>query len=202
MHHPNIEDITLLEKLNYCSCFTTEANVEDGLPHYICMSCSILIENAYQLKVLCAKTEAKFHELQQLSVVQDDFETEQPSKISNLQIDRIDDSDLNELHEHEEKNRSNKNSKSVKTELGEDIDLIEIEDINSCEQFLSKKVKPKTREAQSKNGDNSKAAYQCEQCCKWFRVKTSLAIHMRSHTNERPYSCEVFFYFHMKSVKS
>lgn len=208
-HYQSIEEATLLEKLNYCSCFTTEANANDGLPQYICMSCSILIENAYQLKILCAKTEAKFHKLQQFSVIQCDFETEQQqSKTPQVQIDQINDSDFNELNEQEHSTNVNSDEKSVKsnlstinTELQEDVDLIEAKDTMDREQFSSMEVKPKTLTVQLKPSGNAKAAYQCEQCCKWFRMKTSLAIHMRSHTNERPYTCEVAFYS-LKAIKS
>lgn len=61
-HGQNAEDVPLLEKLNFCCCFAKEAHADDRLPKYICMSCSILVENAYQLKVLCAKTEEKYQE--------------------------------------------------------------------------------------------------------------------------------------------
>lgn len=55
-------EVSLLDKLNYCSCFTAIASADDQLPQYICMSCSILVENAYQLKIICEKTEEKFQE--------------------------------------------------------------------------------------------------------------------------------------------
>lgn len=200
--HQYIEETTLSEKLNYCSCFTTEASADDGLPQFICMSCSILIGNAYQLKNLCAKTEAKLHELQQLSVAQKAFETEQlQSNTPNVQIDQGV-SYFNELNEHSA--NANSDAKHVNSstqflvnmELQEDMDLIEVDDTSAREQFPHKHVKPQTNiEAQSNRNGSSKSAYQCERCCKWFRIKTSLAIHMRSHTNERPYTCEVPFSF-------
>lgn len=37
--------------------------MDDGFPQYICMSCSVLLESAYQLKLLCAKTEEKLNEM-------------------------------------------------------------------------------------------------------------------------------------------
>lgn len=55
--------ISVLEKLNYCSCMSTAPHVDDDLPQYICMSCSVLLESAYQLKVLCSQTEEKLMSL-------------------------------------------------------------------------------------------------------------------------------------------
>lgn len=39
--------------------------------------------------------------------------------------------------------------------------------------------------------------YPCNECGKYFRTNVDLKIHMRSHTNERPYVCEVevIFFF-------
>lgn len=207
--HQYIGESTLLEKLNYCSCFTKEASADDGLPQFICMSCSILIENAYQLKNLCAKTEAKLHELQQLSVAQSVFETEQlQSNTPNVQIDQ-DVSYFNELNEHsanvnsDAKHVNSNNQTLVNTELQEDVDLIEVDDTSAREQFPPKDVKLQSNiEAQSNRNGSAKSAYQCERCCKWFRIKTSLAIHMRSHTNERPYTCEVSFSYYETFVKA
>lgn len=63
----NVDDgrVTLLGKLNYCSCMSSKARNDDGFPQYICMSCSVLLESAYQLKLLCAKTEEKLNEMLQ-----------------------------------------------------------------------------------------------------------------------------------------
>lgn len=205
IQHQHNEEVTLLVKLNYCSCFTTEANVDDGLPQYICMSCSILIENAYQLKNLCAKTEAKLHEL-----VRSDLVTAQQSKISNVKVERADDAGLNEENEHEHTTNVGSDEHNVKsnvsstistlnTKLREDVDLIEMEDTYGRDSFSFKDVKSNMRKTKMKSDANTKtaAAYQCELCCKWFRIKTTLAIHMRSHTNERPYTCEVHSFFHL-----
>lgn len=72
----NDENLTILEKLNYCSCMPTKPRANDGLPQFICMSCSVLLESAYQFKVLCSKTEEKL-----LSLVTDTRNVKQESKV-------------------------------------------------------------------------------------------------------------------------
>lgn len=87
---PCHEEVSLLEKLNYCSCFATAATANDQLPKYICMSCSLLVENAYQLKVLCGKTEEKFHDFYQRTEQHTNYPelvTEPSDPVENFQLE-------------------------------------------------------------------------------------------------------------------
>lgn len=65
--------ISLLDKLNYCSCLSSNASIDDGFPQFICMSCSVLLESAYQLKLLCAKTEERLNEIQRRMTPQSNY---------------------------------------------------------------------------------------------------------------------------------
>ncbi|XP_031626972.1 zinc finger protein 91-like [Contarinia nasturtii] len=189
------EEVSLLEKLNYCSCFATKASADDQLPQYICMSCSILLENAYQLKVLCRKTEETFRDLiHQYDLCDIDFQyenigdTEQGKDIVTTSI----------AEEKEEVTFF-----ESKTGHDQGLDILETyEEVHTnpmgkfrcdiCSAVLSSKQSIRDHMRQNhKKAQRGKKSYQCPECDKWFRVKCSLTIHLRTHTNERPYKCEI-----------
>lgn len=79
----NDENLSILDKLNYCSCMLTKPRIDDGLPQFICMSCSVLLESAYQLKVLCLKTEESL-----LSLANDTGQVKSESNFCNTSDSR------------------------------------------------------------------------------------------------------------------
>ena len=42
-----------------------------------------------------------------------------------------------------------------------------------------------------KKGEKRKRGHECEVCEKVFGSPSGLAVHMRTHTNEKPYECDV-----------
>lgn len=91
-HGQSAEDVALLEKLNFCCCFAKEAHADDRLPKYICMSCSILVENAYQLKALCAKTEEKYQaflEIRTRKTEETDIETDRANETNEPETNSL-----------------------------------------------------------------------------------------------------------------
>lgn len=86
---------SLLEKLNYCSCLTSQAKVNDGLPQYICMSCSVLLESAYQFKVLCSKTELKLRELVTMHWENNEDCNSKPFESGEMMVDEMLNDEIN-----------------------------------------------------------------------------------------------------------
>lgn len=57
------DSCSLLDKIIFCSCLKMTPRPDDNLPQYICLSCSILLENSYQFHSLCMKTEEKLQKI-------------------------------------------------------------------------------------------------------------------------------------------
>lgn len=125
----NSEEKSLLEKLNYCSCFTSKAQDDDHLPKYICMSCSILVENAYQLKVLCAKTEERYSEM-----IGRDCQMKGVKNIVHIKI---------------EQNKTGSNNAKKNSRLEEEIMNMQIEIVDNENVGIANKPDDTQQEAQN-----------------------------------------------------
>lgn len=65
-HRINNAEASLLYKLSVSGCFDVvdvEPQLDDNLPQFICKNCSLLVESAYQLRLLCLKNEGKLREI-------------------------------------------------------------------------------------------------------------------------------------------
>lgn len=62
-HRNNNAEASLLYKLSVSGCFDVEPQLDDNLPQFICKSCSLLVESAYRLRLLCLQNEGKLREI-------------------------------------------------------------------------------------------------------------------------------------------
>ena len=59
------------------------------------------------------------------------------------------------------------------------------------EDEQNEEIRKETSTTNEKSAKRGESVYFCEVCEKMFRAPYDLARHMRIHTNEKPYECDV-----------
>lgn len=166
-----VDSIPILNMLNFCGCFSNDAQIDDGLPQYICIDCSALIENAYKLRTFCLKTEEKFSDVLYSKNVSNKIE------IKPTTSESVVDYGLNIFDEN------------VDIDGGNNVENVEVK-CDCGDVFFDNTI---FIEHLKTHGDDyvPKEKFPCPECNKIYRGKHSLNIHMKTHSGERPYSCQV-----------
>lgn len=190
--------VTLLEKIRMCQCFTKDPQVDDAFPQKICLSCSILVENAYQLKKLCSSTEQKFKEIPvEMNLIDnvDQKINENCVLDTSMGLNSLDqcNNDLNIMIDFDQEMEP-----VLTVEIMEGTQPIQLK--QDTEQFICDMC-------QSTFGSKSSirrhmdlvhvpkmeivGAFKCTICPKTFLKPKLLLSHIKTHDTARPYMCDV-----------
>lgn len=155
----NLDDIQISTKIMYC-CSNIKIKEGDGLPKYLCECCEQELQNCYQFILKCEDTDKKLR--------------------------------LNVISENIATNDDCPENMEVKSELDDEI---QYDDMNVTDSFDIKAEVFDEKEAPTKRRYKKRLKYkraghhQCHDCERKCPTRSALIIHMRVHTNEKPFSC-------------
>lgn len=154
----------LSEKIKYCA--KVDVSQEDCLPAYICECCEEELAAASRFLQKCEQTDKKLRSLQ--IALKEELDTKNDVKMENLDDNSFPADSFLETYESHDSPIAN--------------------DIKKEEPERRTKRKYVRRKPLIRKSSKS-APIKCEVCGRLCSCPSVLAIHMRSHTNEKPHSC-------------
>ena len=126
-----------------------------------------------------------------LKVAREEEEVEEEPKVLCLRIpDEDDDLEANQIQKEEEEGEDEEDEED---DEGDDDDVERLRRILCvpCDDLVEQNQMREEETAFIAKGVKRKRGHECDVCEKVFRYPSGLAIHMRTHTKEKPYECDV-----------
>lgn len=163
-----VKDIVLCTKIMYC-CSNLNIKDGDGLPSHICSSCESELALCYQFVLKCEASDKKLRS-QSLEINSRVLSESSPKIEVKLECNSDDDRYYNDFQ----------NEIQLEAEHGQLEIKLECAVSKITAQRKSAKQKCKYKSVQS---------CTCLVCGRQCANPSTFKIHMRSHTNEKPYAC-------------
>lgn len=161
-------------KIKTC-CRTLSIEENDSFPPLICKSCDVSLDNCYRFVLKCETADKKIRNfLLASSLPSGDLkEVYSPKAEVKTELDDLED-DFHDDHE------------SLSYPLEELKPELEVKLEDKQEKI---NVQPRIKKQHKKRVKVNKNKLMCSNCGRKCLSSSALSIHMRSHTNERPYQC-------------
>lgn len=169
-------EIALCFKIMYC-CSNLNIKDGDGLPSYICDSCEIQLAACYQFVLKCEASDKQFRSqaFEVTSQVTTNFDDCSQDIKVKLELDGNSDND----HLYEDLQNDDITLAQIRREK---LLEIKLENVDS-------QITPKQKRHKQRSKFNNLKKCTCSVCGRTCANPSTFKAHLRSHTNEKPYSC-------------
>lgn len=151
----------ILSKILHC-CSSLNIKESDGLPSYICEKCKQDLDNCYKFLLRCEEADKKYH-----------------SGVFSA---------VYEVPDIKPKLENKVKSESEEDQTCEDFTNVEIKK-ETVDVNLKPNIKLKCKKQKYKKRKSNPEDKICSICGRKCHSPSALLVHMRSHTNDKPYQC-------------
>ncbi|XP_072948863.1 uncharacterized protein [Epargyreus clarus] len=157
--------VNLSTKIMYC-CINIRISEEDGLPTRVCSCCEGELSSAYQFVLKCEASDTKLRSYP--SVKEHDCDLKPDVKVERKDVE------FSENLDHENCHSSSEEVQDAEPKPDKSITLPNVQTIKTVKNKPKRKVNVKQK---------------CNVCGQECKNPSRLAIHMRKHSENRPFAC-------------